>query len=120
MINSILIVDDNKPNRELLKIVLKDLIPNIMEAVDGQACLSLAEKMMPDIILMDIQLPVMDGTEALKKLQENPVTAHIPVIAFTSYAMKDDKEKLLAMGFKGYIAKPINIDEFYAVLAQFK
>lgn len=119
MIKSILIVDDNKPNRELLKAILLPRQYKLYEAIDGKDAIAKAIEYKPDLIFMDIQLPVMDGTEALKLLQANPETANIPTIALTSYAMKNDKEKLLGMGFKAYIAKPIDIDEIYNVLSVF-
>lgn len=81
-----------------------------MQAYDGAKCIEIAKEAQPDIILMDIQMPKIDGTEAFKILQAEPLTRNIPVIALTSYAMTDDREKFLSNGFSDYIAKPISID----------
>jgi two-component system cell cycle response regulator DivK len=83
-----------------------------LEASTGAAGVSLAVEHVPDVILMDIRLPDMDGTEALGRLRDSARTASIPVIALTSFAMKGDRERLLAHGFDGYLEKPITVREF--------
>lgn len=119
MLKTVLIVDDNQANRELLKLILLHANYHVLEAINGMEAIQQAKTHQPDIILMDIQLPVMDGTKAIRLLQSDEATANIPVVAFTSYAMKGDKEKLLALGFNGYIAKPINIDEVIELLKKY-
>lgn len=120
MSKKILVVDDNKANRELLKLVLKNSGYDVIEAEDGKEGIRSAKETLPDVIFMDIQLPVMDGVQAAKIIRADPLTGNIPIIAFTSYAMKGDKEKLLAMGFEGYIAKPIKVDEIQDLLSKLK
>ncbi len=116
----ILVVDDNKPNRELLKLILRNSGHEVIEAEDGEEGVKRTKETLPDIIFMDIQLPVMDGIRAAQLIKSDPLTKEIPIIAFTSYAMKGDKEKLLAMGFEGYIAKPLKVEEIQDLLARFR
>ncbi len=111
MSKKILVVDDNKPNRELLKLVLRNLGCEVIEAENGEEGIRKAKETLPDMIFMDIQMPVMNGVTAAKLIRAEPLTAHIPIVAFTSYAMKGDREKLLSQGFRGYIAKPIKIED---------
>jgi two-component system cell cycle response regulator DivK len=108
----VLIVDDNEKNMRLARDVLRLAGFRTLEAATGGESISLAHEHQPDVILMDIRLPDMDGTEATRKLKEDPRTEDIPVIALTSLAMKGDRELLLAAGFDGYLEKPISIREF--------
>lgn len=110
MRGKILIADDNEKNRKLVRLILqKDY--EIIEAEDGQQAVSLAKETAPDLILMDIQMPIMDGTDALKKLRSDEATTKIPVLALTSYAMSGDKNRFLEQGFDGYISKPLKTRE---------
>jgi two-component system cell cycle response regulator DivK len=108
----VLIVDDNEKNMRLARDVLRLAGFRTLEATTGGESITLAHEHLPDVILMDIRLPDMDGTEATRKLKEDPRTAHIPVVALTSLAMKGDRELLLAAGFDGYLEKPISVREF--------
>ena len=88
-------------------------------AADGQEGITMAERLCPDLILMDIQMPLLDGFAALLRLRENPDTRSLPVIAMTALAMQGDRERILAAGFAGYLAKPINSRELPRIVAQF-
>ncbi len=107
----ILVVDDNVDNLELVVKILSRKGYRIIEAVDGEEALQKAVGEEPDLILMDISLPKMDGYEVTKRLQEMDEYKDIPIIALTAHAMKGDREKALAMGCCDYISKPINIRE---------
>jgi two-component system cell cycle response regulator DivK len=108
----VLIVDDNEKNLKLARDVLRYSGFRTLEASTGGAGVSLAAEQLPDVILMDIRLPDMDGTDALIRLKDGEATASIPVVALTSFAMKGDRERLLAAGFDGYLEKPISVREF--------
>ncbi len=108
MPEKILIVEDNKDNRLLLNQILKYHGYDVIEAVNGEEGVDMAKAHMPDLILMDIQLPVMDGLTAIRMLKNDPDTRHIKIIAITSFAMKGDRENILDTGADNYIAKPIN------------
>jgi two-component system cell cycle response regulator DivK len=108
----ILIVDDNELNRRLARDVLRYAGFRTLEAGDGAEGLSLAAEHRPDLVLMDIRMPDMNGTEALRKLRKDERTAGIRVVALTSSTMKGDRERFLAEGFDGYLEKPITVREF--------
>jgi two-component system cell cycle response regulator DivK len=108
----ILVVDDNEQNRRLAREVLEFAGFRTLEAAGGVEGLSLAAEHRPDLILMDIRMPDMRGTEALRKLREDEGTAAIRVVALTSSTMKGDRERFLADGFDGYLEKPIRVREF--------
>lgn len=112
MSEKILIIDDNEQNRKLFGFILQNSGYEIIESENGEDGLKLAKENHPGLILMDIQMPVIDGTEAFRILRSEPETKDIPVIALTSYAMRGDREKFLEQGFNGYISKPINVKEF--------
>ena len=114
----ILIVEDNEKNRKLVRDVLQFKGYKTVEAVTAEEGIQLARAERPDLILMDIQLPGMDGMTALSHLKADPATAGIPVIALTASAMTEDREKILATGFDGYMTKPINVKEFTEVVRQ--
>lgn len=114
----ILVVDDNQDNRELVVKVLKKHGYRTSEAVDGEEALALAEKERPDLILMDISLPGLDGYETTRRLQGMESCRNIPVVALTAHAMKGDREKALAAGCCDYITKPVNIRELPAQIAR--
>ncbi len=107
----VLVVDDNQDNRELVVKVLGNKGFLMVEAVDGEDALQKAVSEKPDIILMDISIPKIDGYEVTRRLKCLPEFKNIPVIALTAHAMKGDREKALSSGCQGYIAKPMNIRE---------
>lgn len=104
----ILLVEDNPVNRRLAEFLLRSNGYQVVEASTSEEAFQLVKTEQPDLILMDIQLQGMDGLEVTKLLKENPETRDIPVLAVTSYAMKGDREKALAVGCAGYITKPID------------
>jgi two-component system cell cycle response regulator DivK len=108
----ILIVDDNEQNRRLARDVLQYAGFRTLEAAGGVEGLSLAAEHRPDLVLMDIRMPDMKGTEAVRKLREDERTATIRVVALTSSTMKGDRERFLGDGFDGYLEKPIRVREF--------
>ena len=115
----ILIVEDNDKNLKLVRDILRFKGYRTLEAATAGEGISLAGEHRPDLILMDIQLPDMDGGTALIHLRGEPSTANIPVIALTAQAMGGDRERLLGAGFDGYLTKPISIKEFPDQVRQF-
>jgi len=115
----ILVVDDNEGNLHLLRFILEKNGYGVIEARDGIEAVELAIKEKPDLVLMDIQLPGIDGLEATKRIRASEADGDIPIIALTSYAMRGDKEKALAAGCNGYIAKPINTLTFIAEIEKY-
>jgi CheY-like chemotaxis protein len=115
----ILIAEDNEKNRKLMRVILEKAGYDVIEAENGEDAVCFAKKMIPGLILMDIQMPVMDGIEAIRVLKTDPVTKDIPVIALTSYAMAGDSERLLNEGFNGYIPKPINVKRFIEAIKKY-
>ena len=114
----VMVVEDVDFNRELIVQLLEDKY-KVIEAVNGQAGLELAESERPELILMDLSLPVMDGWEATRRLKANADLRAIPVIALTAHAMKGDKEKALAAGCDDYLVKPLDEDELMARIAKY-
>ncbi|WP_028844764.1 response regulator [Thermodesulfovibrio thiophilus] len=108
----ILIVDDNDDSRELVKKILKKYAYEIIEAIDGEDAIAKAVTYRPDLILMDISIPKIDGYEVTRRLKARPDFKTISIIAFTAHAMRGDQEKAFASGCDGYISKPINVREF--------
>lgn len=104
----ILIVEDHDKNRVLLRDLLLYYGYEVIEAENGEAGIAKAREHIPDLIFLDIQMPVMNGYDAVKILKDTPETKHIKVIAMTSFAMAGDKEKIISAGFDAYISKPIN------------
>ena len=113
----ILLVEDNEVNRRRSGFLLRSQGYEVREATTALAAFEMLDKERPDLIVMDIQLPGIDGLEATRKLKEQPATADIPVIAVTSYAMKGDREKALAAGCAGYVTKPIDKNTFIQEVA---
>ncbi len=113
----ILIVEDNPDNMTLTVLLLKSAGHSVLSAIDAEAGIALARDERPDLVLMDIQLPGMDGLEATALLKRDAATRAIPVIALTALAMKGDEERIRAAGCDGYIAKPMGIQEFLASVA---
>lgn len=112
---NILVVEDNSDNMLTVRAILEDIYI-IYEATDGTEAIELANKYKPDLILMDIALPGIDGIEALKTIRMNGELAHIPIIALTASAMTSDRETILASGFDAYISKPIDENEFFGTI----
>lgn len=108
----ILIAEDNAQSLKLFRDILQASGHATIEATDGRACVELATARKPDLILMDIQLPGMDGLEATRLLRADSETRYIPVVAVTSYAMVGDEERIRRAGCDGYIAKPIDLNTF--------
>jgi two-component system, cell cycle response regulator DivK len=104
----ILLVEDTEDNREIVRDLVDSVGYELIEAHDGAQGLAMATAEQPDLILMDIQLPVMDGYEATRRIKANPELRHIPIIAVTSYALSGDEEKTREAGCDGYIAKPFS------------
>lgn len=111
MSQKILIVEDNENNRSLFRDVLTFHGYEISVASDGQEGLELARALSPDLVLMDIQMPGMDGLTAGSILKGDPATSGLKIIALTSFAMRGDREKIMAAGFDGYLSKPISTRE---------
>ena len=107
-----LIIEDNENNMYLISFLLKNSGHEVVQAYDGQAGVELAKTEHPDLILLDIQLPKMNGYEVAQELRKDGSLNDTPIVAITSYAMPGDKEKALAAGCSGYIKKPINPDTF--------
>lgn len=112
----ILIIEDNNANLKLATLLLKNVGHSVLSAADAENGLSLARAERPDLILMDIQLPGMDGLAATALLKQDPEMAGIPVIALTAMAMKADEENSRLAGCDGYIAKPLRYQELYAAI----
>jgi two-component system cell cycle response regulator DivK len=114
---TVLVVEDNPANMTLATFLLKSAGYAVLSASDAEAGLALARREQPDLVLMDIQLPGMDGLEACAILKKSEATRDIPVIALTALAMKGDEERIRAAGCDGYIAKPLAYREFLATIA---
>lgn len=115
----VLIIEDNENNMYLMRFILTKLGHTVIEARDGAAGVKLAKKNRPDLILMDIQLPVLDGYAASRLIREDGDLKEIPIIAVTSFAMVGDKEKALAAGCSAYMEKPIDPASFVKMLERF-
>lgn len=118
MKRKILIIEDNEQNLYLLTFLLEKHGYDVTSARDGQTGIDLAAQVNPDLILLDMQLPVMDGYTVARNLRSNHQLAATPIVAVTSYAMLGDREKALASGCTGYIEKPINPDTFMAQMEE--
>jgi CheY-like chemotaxis protein len=104
----VLIAEDNAVNRELLRELLEARGYTVLEACDGQEALHMIEQALPELLLLDIGMPVLDGFAVVRRIRENPRLALLPVVAVTAYAMRGDREKILNSGFDGYLSKPLN------------
>jgi CheY-like chemotaxis protein len=104
----VLVAEDNPVNRELLRELLENRGYSVSEACNGQEALDMVQQSQPDLLLLDIGMPVLDGFVVMRRLRENPKLATLPVLAVTAYAMRDDRDNVLNAGFDGYISKPIN------------
>ena len=119
MTAKILVIEDNEQNIYLVRFMLEKHGYHVIEARNGQEGLDQAAKQLPHLILLDIQLPVMDGYAVAKALRNNPDLENVPIVAVTSYAMPGDRENVLAAGCSGYIEKPINPDIFLDQIKSF-
>jgi len=113
----ILIVEDNEKTRKLLRDVLQFKGYRTIEAEMGEVGVNLAMQHKPDLILMDYQLPGIDGIEAFRRIRNSPDTAHIPIVAVTASAMPEDAKKMKEAGFDGFLTKPINVKGFVQFVA---
>jgi two-component system, cell cycle response regulator DivK len=107
----VLIVEDNEKNMKLFRDVLQATGYSTLEATTGEEAIELSLSQAPALVLMDVQLPGIDGVEALERLRQNERTASIPVLALTAQAMSGDRERFLEAGFDGYLAKPVDVGE---------
>jgi two-component system cell cycle response regulator DivK len=114
----ILVVEDNEKNMKLFRDVLVATGFRTLEATTGGEAVDMASEHTPDLVLMDIQLPDLDGVQALHRLRGNARTATIPVLALTAQAMRGDRERFLAEGFDGYVSKPVNVRELIGIVRQ--
>jgi two-component system cell cycle response regulator DivK len=119
MKTKILIIEDNEQNLYLLTFILKKHDYEVLQALNGLDGIEKVKKTSPDMILLDIQLPEMDGYEVARELRKIPESKIIPIIAITSYAMAGDREKALEAGCTGYLTKPINPDTFISSIEEF-
>jgi CheY-like chemotaxis protein len=118
MKSKILVIEDNDQNLYLITFILRSHGYEVVQSRDGSEGLEMACQVRPDLILLDIQLPLMDGHEVARRLRANPETRDIPVVAVTSYAMAGDRDLCLKAGCTGYIEKPINPETFIAEVEQ--
>jgi CheY-like chemotaxis protein len=114
----VLVVEDNEKNMKLFRDVLVATGYRTLEATTGGEAVDMASEHTPDLVLMDIQLPDLDGVQALHRLRENERTATIPIVALTAQAMHGDRERFLAEGFDGYMSKPVDVRELIAIVRQ--
>jgi CheY-like chemotaxis protein len=116
---TILVIEDNEKNAYLVTFILEKCGYQVIQARDGEAGIALARQIKPDLILLDVQLPVMDGYAVARELTRNGELRGIPIVAVTSYALVGDRERILAAGCGGYIEKPINPPTFVAEIEQY-
>jgi two-component system cell cycle response regulator DivK len=115
----ILVVEDNERNRKLVRTILEFRGYDVVECDDGEPSLDLAREHRPALVLMDIQMPRMNGIEALLRLRADPDTKHIPVVAVTASVTPSERERVVASGFNGYVAKPIDVPTFGETIDRF-
>ena len=119
MSKRILVVEDTEDNRQIIRDLLSSVGYELIEAVDGTEGVAMAQSHHPDLILMDIQLPGMDGYEATRRIRAVPELAGVPIIAVTSYALSGDEAKTRAAGCDGYVAKPFSPRQLLAKIREF-
>lgn len=119
MMNDILLIEDNEQNRYLTTFLLEAKGYQVTCAADGAEGVALAERLLPSVILLDIQLPSMDGYAVARALRANAALRETPIVAVTSYAMQGDRERTIAAGCSGYIEKPIDPETFVADVERF-
>jgi len=118
MNEKILIVEDNPQNMGVILMTLRGRGYTLLEAVDGEEALKVAEREKPDLILIDIKLPKIDGLEVTRRLRQMPAFSHIPIIALTAYAMKGDGEMIIGAGCDAYLTKPFHIHRLRSTVAE--
>jgi two-component system cell cycle response regulator DivK len=118
MTKRILVVEDVEDNRQIMRDLLASAGIECVEAHDGEAAVSAAAELRPDLIMMDVQLPVLDGYEAIRRIRADAALSHIPIIAVTSYALSGDEEKALSAGCNRYVAKPFSPRELLATIRE--
>lgn len=116
---TILVIEDNEQNLYLITFILEKHGYQVVQARDGREGVEIAGRAKPALILLDMQLPVMDGYAVAQELRSNPQLADVPIVAVTSYAMVGDRERIMAAGCTGYIEKPINPDTFIAEIEKY-
>jgi CheY-like chemotaxis protein len=116
---NVMVVEDNEKNRKLMRVVLKAKGYNVIEAATGEEALNILRNQKPDIILMDIQLPGIDGITLIKQIKETTALKDTPIIAVTAYAMKGDEEKIMEAGCDAYVSKPINTQELPLIVEKY-
>ena len=114
----ILVVEDQEDNRQILRDLLENSGYEMTEAGDGEEALQAVAAARPDLILMDIQLPVLDGYETTRRIKADPATSNIPIIAVTSYALSGDETKAIDAGCNGYVAKPFSQRKILAMVQE--
>ena len=119
MTKRILMVEDTEDNRQIIRDLMESVGYDLIEAGDGAEGVAMATEHKPDLILMDIQLPVLDGYEASRRIKAQPDLKHIPIIAVTSYALSGDEDKTRAAGCDGYVAKPFSPRELLTKINEF-
>lgn len=119
MKKTVLVIEDNEQNLYLVTFILTKNGCDVIQARDGREGIELAGQVIPALILLDIQLPVMDGYEVARALRSNPELTGVPIVAVTSYAMVGDRERTLEAGCSGYIEKPINPETFMADIEKY-
>jgi two-component system, cell cycle response regulator DivK len=117
--NRILVAEDNAVNLELLREMLEGLRCEVVEAINGEQALAKVEETEPDLILLDINMPKLNGYDVLTRLRQNRKFSAVPVLAVTAYAMKEDQQKVLEAGFNGYLPKPIDKTRLLGELRRF-
>jgi CheY-like chemotaxis protein len=105
---NILVAEDNAVNRELVRELLETHGYSVFEASNGQEALHMIAESTPDLLLLDLGMPVLDGFGVIRQVRDNPVWATLPVLALTAYAMQGDRDRIISSGFDGYLSKPIN------------
>ena len=115
----ILVIEDTEDNRQMIRDLLTSFDYELIEAVDGAEGVAMAQTHIPDLILMDIQLPVIDGYEATRRIRAIPDLVKVPIIAVTSYALSGDEAKTRAAGCDGYVAKPFSPRQLLAKIREF-
>ena len=119
MSKRILVIEDQEDNRRILRYLLKSADYEVLEALTGEDGVALAERERPDLILMDIQLPGLDGYEATRQIKSNPALRHIPIIVVTSYALSGDDVKAFEAGCDAYVTKPFSPRQLLAKIRQY-
>ncbi len=116
----VLIVEDEPDNREIMRTIAEDMLGlEAMLAADGETALHLATSMQPVVILMDLMMPVLDGFEAIRRLKNDPVTSHIPIVAVTALSRPTDRQRALDDGADDYLSKPFDLDVLISTLARY-